>query len=182
MWVGARPGWTGQRIALVVIAATVVSLVVAALVLTRSGYEAGGPLASLRETSVTTHARPGTPMTWGTVLPENPTSTDIVIESIEPSAPVSGLTILGIGVTDPRRGAVGTAASYPPPGITPLTIAGAVITPRNGSSPYLQVLVGIRLDDPREGRVAGLRIRYLAGGRRFETVLDDALIVLPPSS
>ncbi|HEV8696643.1 MAG TPA: hypothetical protein VGQ89_03040 [Candidatus Limnocylindrales bacterium] len=182
MWIGSQTRWPPSRIAALVVAAAAVGVVVAAILLTRSGYEPGGPIASIRETSVTTHARPGTPMTWGTVLPENPTAADIVIESIEPSAPASGLTILGIGVSDPRRGAVGTAASYPPPGITPLDVAGAVMTPRTGSSPFLQVVVGIRLDDPREGRIDGLRIRYIAGGRRFEMVLHDALVVLPPSS
>ena len=121
-------------------------------------------------------------MTWGSVLPSNPTDADIVIESIEPSAPVSGLTILGIGASDPRHGAVGTAASYPPPGINPAVVAGGVITPRDGASPVLQVVVGFRLDDPRGGRVAGLRIRYTTAGRRYETVLSDALIVLPPGT
>jgi hypothetical protein len=183
MWVGSERRWPPSRIAAVVVATAAAGAVVTALLITRSGYETGGPLASSRETSVTTHARPGTPITWGTVLPENPTATDIVIESIEPSAPASGLTILGIGVSDPRRGAVGTAASYPPPGITPLDVAGAVMTPRTGTSPFLQVVVGIRLDGPHEeGRIEGLRIRYVAGGRRFETVLHDALVVLPPSS
>jgi hypothetical protein len=180
MWVGSERRWPPSRIAAV--AAAAAGAVVAAVLLTRSGYETGGPLASTRETSVTTHARPGTPITWGTVLPENPTAADIVIESIEPSAAASGLTILGIGVSDPRRGAVGTAASYPPPGITPLDVAGAVMTPRTGSSPFIQVVVGIRLDDPHEGRIEGLRIRYVAGGRRFETVLHDAVVLLPPSS
>jgi hypothetical protein len=169
-----------RRRLLIAVVATLAGVAVAALVLNRSGYESGGPLASVRETSVTTHARPGTPITWGTVLPENRTAADIVIESIEPSAPASGLTILGIGVSDPRRGAVGTAATYPPPGITPGDVAGAVMTPRTGSSPFLQVVVGVRLDDPHEGRVVGLRIRYVAGGRRFETVLHDALVVLSP--
>jgi hypothetical protein len=162
--------------------ATLVGVAIMALVLARSPYEEGGPLASARETSVTTHARPGTAMTWGTVLPSNPTAADIVIESIEPSTPVVGLTILGIGVSDPRRGAVGTAATYPPPGISPKPVAGSVITPRDGAAPFLQVVVGIRLDDPRQGRIAGLRIRYATAGRRYETVLSDALIVLPPST
>jgi len=180
MRIGSQARWPPSRIAALVVAAAAVGALVAAFLLTRTGYEPGGPLASNRETSVTTHARPGTPMTWGTVLPENPTAADIVIESIEPSAPASGLTILGIGVSDPRRGAVGTAARYPPPGITPLDVAGAVMTPRTGSSPFVQVVVGIKLDDPREGRIAGLRIRYSTEGRRYETVLADALIVIPP--
>jgi hypothetical protein len=180
MWVRTRPRGTEWRIALVAISVTTVSVVVAALAMTRSGYEAGGPLASIRETSVTTHARPGKPMTWGTVLPENSTRSDIVIESIEPSAPVTGLTILGIGVSDPRSGAVGTAEGYPPPGITPHEVAGALITPRSGSSPFLQVVIGVRLDHPPGGRVAGLRIRYATAGHRYEMVLSDALLVIPP--
>lgn len=148
----------------------------------RGGYEPGGPLTSDRETRVTTHARPGSVITWGTVLPTNPTDHDIVIESIVPSEPESGLTVLGLGVSDPRRGAVGTADRYPPPGITPLEVAGAVMTPRDGSSPFIQVVVGIRLDDPTEGRIAGLRIRYATDGLRYETVLHDELIVVPPST
>jgi hypothetical protein len=170
------------RIAAVVVAMTVVLVVTAALVVTRNSYEAGGPLASARKTSVTTHARPGTPMTWGTVLPANPTDADLVIESIDPSAPVSGLTILGIGVSDPLRGAVGTAATYPPPGIMPEAVAGSVITPRDGRRPFLQVVVGVRLDDPAGGRLAGLLIRYATAGHRYETVLSDALIVVPPET
>jgi hypothetical protein len=148
----------------------------------RGGYEPDGPLASDRETRVTTHVRPGSVITWGTVLPTNATNHDIVIESIVPSEPVSGLTVLGLGVSDPRRGAVGTADRYPPLGITPLDAAGAVMTPRDGPSPFVQVVVGIRLDDPREGRIAGLRIRYATDGRRYETVLHDELIVVPPST
>jgi hypothetical protein len=148
----------------------------------RGGYEPGGPLASDRETRVTTHARPGSVITWGTVLPTNPTDHDIVIESIVPSEPVSGLTVLGLGVSDPRRGAVGTADRYPPIGITPVDVAGAVMTARDGPSPFVQVVVGIRLDDPTEGRIAGLRIRYATDGHRFETVLHDELIVVPPST
>jgi hypothetical protein len=148
----------------------------------RGGYEPDGPLASDRETRVTTHARPGSTITWGTVLPTNPTDDDIVIESIVPSEPVSGLTILGLGVSDPRRGAVGTADRYPPLGITPVDVAGAVMTARDGRSPFIQVVVGIKLADPREGRIAGLRIRYATGGRRYETVLHDELIVVPPSA
>jgi hypothetical protein len=161
--------------------AGVALIVLVALMFNRGGYKTGGPLASPRETSVTTHARPGAIMTWGTVLPSNGTASDIVIESIEPSAPVAGLTILGIGVSDPGRGAVGTATTYPPPGITPTTIAGSVITPRDGPSPFLQVVIGFRLDDP-EGRIAGLRIRYATDGHRYETVLSDALIVVAPET
>ena len=152
---------------------------VLAIAMSRNGYQQGGPLASPRETSVTTHARPGSSMTWGTVLPSNQTDADIVIESIQPSAQVVGLTILGIGISDPRRGAVGTAATYPPTGITPTTVAGSVITPRAGPSPFLQVVVGFRLDDPAGGRIEGLRIRYATAGRRYETLLSDALIVEP---
>jgi hypothetical protein len=179
MWIGSERRWPPLRMTAVV-AVTAVGASMAAVLLTRSGYEAGGPLASTRETSVTTHARPGRPMTWGTVLPENPTGADIVIDSIEPSAPVAGLTILGIGVSDPRRGAVGTAATYPPPGITILDVASAVMTPRTGASPFVQVVIGIRLDDPHVGRIAGLRIRYATAGHKYETVLADALIVVPP--
>lgn len=148
----------------------------------RGGYEEGGPLASDRETRVTTHARRGSAITWGTVLPTNATDHDIVIESIAPSEPASGLTVLGLGVSDPRRGAVGTADRYPPLGITPLDVAGAVMTPRDGRSPFIQVVVGIRLADPSEGRIAGLRIRYATDGHRYETVLHDELIVVPPST
>jgi hypothetical protein len=170
-----------RRPLIVAAMAALVGVVIAAVLLAPTGYEKGGPLASSRVTSVTTHARPGMPMTWGTVLPTNPVDSDIVIESIEPSEPVSGLTILGIGVSDPRRGAVGTAATYPPPGITPTAVAGSVITARDGPSPFLQVVVGFRLDDPK-GQIAGLRIRYATAGRRYETVLSDALIVVPPET
>jgi hypothetical protein len=170
-----------RRRLVIAVGATLAGAALVALVLNRSGYELGGPLASPRETSVTTHARPGKSMTWGTVLPSNPSEADIVIESIEPSAPVLGLTILGIGVSDPRRGAVGTAATYPPTGITPTSVAGSVITPRDGPSPFLHLVVGFRLDDP-EGRIAGLRIRYTTAGHRYETVLSDALIVIPPET
>jgi hypothetical protein len=163
------------------VVATLAGVALAALVFNRSGYESGGPLASPRETSVTTHALPGAVMTWGTVLPTNSTAADIVIESIEPSAPAVGLTILRLGVSDPRRGAVGTAATYPPPGITPTAVPGSVITPRDGPSTFLQVVVGFRLDD-KEARIAGLRIRYATAGRRYETVLSDALIVEAPES
>jgi hypothetical protein len=148
----------------------------------RDRYEPNGPLESDRETRVTTHARPGSVITWGTVLPTNPTDHDIVIESIAPSEPVSGLTVLGLGVSDPRRVAVGTADRYPPLGITPVDVAGSVMTARDGPSPFVQVVVGIRLDDPTEGRIAGLRIRYATNGHRYETVLHDELIVVPPST
>jgi hypothetical protein len=71
-------------------------------------------------------------------------------------------------------------STYPPSGITPTIVAGSVITPRAGPSPFLQVVVGFRLDDATGGRIEGLRIRYATAGHRFETVLSDALIVLLP--
>lgn len=154
---------------------------VVGVVVSRAGYESGGPLASVRETSVTTHARPGSVITWGTVLPTNPTVDDIRLVSIEPSEPVTGLTILGLGVSNPLHGAVGTADRYPPPGITPLPVAGAIMTPRDGTTPFIQVVVGLRLDDPGGGRIAGLRIRYVTDAHRYEMVLHDALAVVPPS-
>jgi hypothetical protein len=170
-----------RRPLIVAAVAALFGVAVVALAINTNGYEVGGPLANSRETSVTTHSRPGVPMTWGTVLPTNPTEANIVIESIEPSAPAIGLTILGIGVSDPRRGAVGTAATYPPTGITPTAIAGSVVTPRDGPSPFLQVVIGFRLDRPK-GHIGGLRIRYATAGRRYETVLSDSLIVVPPGT
>ena len=157
-------------------------LATAGVVVFRGGYEPGGPLASARETSVTTHSAPGEPMTWGTVLPENPTDSDIVLELVEPSEPATGLTVLGIGVNDPREAPVGTADGYPAAGVTPADVSGAVMTPRDGNAPYLQVIVGVSLDDVTEGRISGLRIRYTNAGHRYETVLSDALIVVPPDS
>ena len=172
MRVARRRIWAGAGIGL----AVTIGLV--ALATAGDRYERGGPLATLRETRVTTHASPGQLITWGTVLPTNATDHDIVIESIEPIAPVTGLTIVALGVSDPRNGAVGTSAGYPPAGVAPRPIAGTVLSPRDGGSPFVQVVLGVRLDDPAGGgRVDGLRIRYATNGRRYETVLLDRLVV-----
>lgn len=150
-----------------------------AFVQARGGYEPDGPLASERRTSIATRQAVGTSMTWGTVMPMNPTNQDIVLESIELSEPARGLTVIGLGVSDPRAGAVGTADGYPPTGVEPREVSGTVLSPATGPSPFVQLVIGVRLDAPEGGSISGLRIRYSVGSRRYETVLSDALVVSP---
>ena len=87
-------------------------------------------------------------MTWGVVLPPNKGASDVVLESIEPAEPISGLTVLGTGVNDPAVFPVGSAAGYPQPGLVLQDVKGAVLAPDDAAQPRLQVpaVYGLRLD------------------------------------
>ena len=174
---------TTHRVRLLAVGAVILVAAVATIAIAASmagdGYESGGPLASTLEAELTTHAEPGGSVTWGVVLPPNKGASDVVLESIEPAEPISGLTVLGTGVNDPAVFPVGSAAGYPQPGLVLQDVKGAVLAPDNAAQPRLQVVYGLRLD-AAPGHLPGLRIRYATGGHRYETVFNAGVVVELP--
>ena len=136
----------------------------------------GGPLARSGRFIVETHT-PGGVGTWGVSLPRNSTGSDIVLESIEPAAPVVGLAIIDIVTSDLRNGSVGTLQGYPPLQMVTSPVNGTAITTAAGSRPAVQILIGYRLSGRDDGSITGLKIIYTHDGQRFSTVLDVELVV-----
>jgi hypothetical protein len=165
------------RIGLVVLGLAIV--VVAAFLATRtSGAPPVGPL-STTNLNVIADREPvsaSDTVTWGAFMPTNPTSEPISITSVEPVDP-SGVEIVQIEVNDPAtEGAIGTVRAFPPPGVTMHPIAGAILQPLGSKSPYLQILVGVRLRSGAvSGSIGGLRVTYVAGGESYQLVLPDSL-------
>jgi hypothetical protein len=136
-----------------------------------------GPIQAREEIEIEMPLPSGESGTWGMVLPTNPTSSPIVIESIEAVGP-AGLTILGIVVNDPDvDGGIGTALGYPPEGATMRSPVGAVLPPAGSASPNVQVLVGVEREGSGEGRIDGLKVEYTLDGTRYEEVLPYSLVV-----
>ncbi len=136
-----------------------------------------GPIQAREEIEIEMPLPSGESGTWGMVLPTNPTSSPIVIESIEAVDPV-GLTIIGIVVNDPDvDGGIGTALGYPPDGATIRSPVGAVLQPAGSDSPNVQVLVGVEREGTGEGRIGALRVEYTLDGTRYEETLPYSLVL-----
>jgi hypothetical protein len=141
-----------------------------------------GPLRSSSTNSVEFAVADDTVVSWGMVLPRNPTMGDIRIDSIEP-ATIDGLEVLGIRVNQvgPNgEGSVTNALGFPPFQVGTRPPDGSILRAA-GEPPDLQVLLGVRR--PRAssvGWIGGLRIRYEAGGAGYEVVLPWSLRILRP--
>ena len=135
-----------------------------------------GPLQNTSSTTVAFVVAPGEAMTWGADLPPNTTSSDIAIQSVDVVDP-RGVEILGTSMIRPDvSGGIVTAPDYPPSGVETFPVPGAVITPSDGASPFLEVLTGVELSPgSAEGSISGLRIQYLAGGQEHELLLQQSL-------
>ncbi len=87
-------------------------------------------------------------------------------------------------MTNPRAaGGVAAVPGYPPPGIATLPIEGSVLSPSGGTSPELEVLIGVQLaEGSKRGLIQGLRIRYAIDRREYEVVLPYSFSVVLPAS
>lgn len=170
------------RLVLLVLLAGAATLLVGVAVISRQAASSEGPLVSGSTTEIAAPMAQGQVLTWGSDLPLNNTSSDIVIESVEPVDP-QGVDILGLSMIQPDvTGGIVGVYEYPPSGVTMLPIEGAVLTPAGGSSPALQVLTGVRLASGSPGgSIKGLRVRYAWEGREYEYVVPQTLTVTPPS-
>jgi hypothetical protein len=142
-----------------------------------------GPLGSHSVNSVEFAAPDDTVVTWGMVLPRNPTAGDIRIDSIEPTS-IEGLQLMGVLVNPvgpDGEGSVTNAPGFPPAALWTGPPDGSVLRAA-GAPPDLQVLIGVRRPTASGlGSIAGLRIRYEAGGVGYEAVLPWSLRILAPA-
>ena len=121
-------------------------------------------------------------LTWGMPLPWNETAAEIRIESIEPVNP-RGLDVLGVlaRYPSPNEG-IGLALGFPPDGVETSPVEGAVLPVRGSRNETLEVLIGVqRHPNAPEEVIEGLRVRYQAGGEKFETVFPWTLRLTAPT-
>ncbi len=113
--------------------------------------------------------------TWAMPLPWNETAADIEIESVDALNP-QGLTIVGIKASypGPSDGIV-FVPGYPPDGVPSEPIENAKMYVFGSQRAILQLLIGVRRTGTAPGTVEGLRVRYVAGGTRYETVFPWTL-------
>lgn len=137
-----------------------------------TGSRSGGPLAHLSRFEVNFALPPEETGTWGTVI-SNPVDLPITLESITGSN-IRGITIVGMGMSDPEiDGGIGTAFGFPPAGVALAPVKGAVLPPSGIG--HLQVLIGVRRDGSADGGIDALRVRYVYDGTTYEDVLPYSL-------
>lgn len=145
-----------------------VTFAVTAVLLRAPVYESGGPLATDVMAGVEVRRETGQTSTWGVYLRRPAGGDDAMLEAAEAAEVKGAVTVVGIMASRPSMQAVGTAAGFPPDGVATFAVRDALAG--TGDADRLQLLVGVRLDG-QAGRIDGIRIRYTAGGRRYETVL-----------
>ncbi len=138
-----------------------------------------GPLQPGSNFKVTLPLASGQVATWGTVLPRNALTADLILESVHAEDPSPGMGISGIlvGWPDLDGHATGTALGFPPDGTTTGPVQGTRL-PGVGSTAArdVQVLFGVFLKSGYDtGVIHGIRVRYRLGSTQFEIVLPDSL-------
>ena len=118
---------------------------------------------------------PGRTGTWAMPLPWNETGADVAIESVD-ALNLQGLTVLGIKASypGPADGIV-FADGYPPVGVPSEPIENATMYVVGSERATLQLLIGVHRAGIAPGTIEALRIRYMAGGTRYETVFPWTL-------
>ena len=158
---------------------------VAVVAVAASGYivpRSGGPFGGLNRAGVIYQAAVGEPISWAMPLPDNPTTTEVVIDSIAPVG-VDGLDVLGVLVSpDGCEGVPTLAKAFPPPGVSTVAPQGVILGAL--SKPCaLHVLIGVhRSKESANGTIAGIRIRYHAGWVSYEDLLPWALEIKDPGA
>jgi hypothetical protein len=154
-------------------------LLLAIALMALTGERSAGPLVANAETELAFPLTLGQTATWGSPLPVNRTASDIVLRSIDP-IDVSGLDIVGIVMSRPADGVgVINAIGFPPEGTTPEGVDGFVLRAAGSGDPQPDVLVGVTLaTGATEGRIEGLRVRYVANGHEHDVDLPYALHIL----
>ncbi|MBA2719273.1 MAG: hypothetical protein H0U52_08560 [Chloroflexi bacterium] len=108
-------------------------------------------------------------------LPWNETGADIAIESVDALNP-QGLTVLGIRASypGPADGVV-FVDGYPPEGVPSVPIENATMDVVGSERAILQMLIGVQRTGTPTGTIDALRVRYVAGGTRYESVFPWTL-------
>lgn len=162
-----------------------VAALVAVLAAAASGYFAprsGGPLGGWNGAGVTWRAAVGETVSWAMPLPDNPTTTDVLIDSVSPVG-VDGFEVLGVLIsTDGCEDMPTIAATFPPPGVSTVAPRGAILGAL--SKPCaLHVLFGVRRSQASaRGKIGGIQIQYHFGGVSYEDVLPWTLEVKEPGT
>lgn len=119
--------------------------------------------------------------TWAMPLPHNDTAADIEIESVDAVNP-QRLTILGIKASYPGpMDGIMFVYGYPPEDVRAEPIENAKLYVRGSSREILQLLIGVQRSSAEPGTIDALRVRYVAGGERFETTFPWTLKVTDPA-
>jgi len=119
--------------------------------------------------------------TWAMPLPHNDTAADIEIESVDAVNP-QRLTILGIKASYPGpMDGIMFVYGYPPEDVRSEPIEHAKLYVRGSSREILQLLIGVQRSSAEPGTIDALRVRYVAGGERFETTFPWTLKVTDPA-
>lgn len=125
-------------------------------------------------------AGPGEAFTWAMPLPDNPTTNEIVIESVTPDG-VEGLEVLGVMASEDGCVISTISVGFPPADVSVRDVRGATL--RGPSEPCaLQSLVGVQRIASPLGFINGLRIRYRHAGSAYEVVLPWSLEVKDPGT
>jgi len=145
------------------------------------GYRQGGPLAVSDAAGVVWRAQAGEAFTWAMPLPDNPTTSVIVVESIAPIG-TSELEVVGVLASTQGCEVSSISLGYPPADVSTVDPAGASLPVSRGPC-ALQALVGVRrTTNERPGTIRGIRVRYRVGGVAYEAVLPWSLEVKNPGS
>lgn len=170
----------GLMIALGVTVGSLLAITVVSL--GAAGPRVGGPLARGGA------YRDGIPLpfeevaTWGFVIPDNLTVSEIVVLAVEPVDPV-GVEVLGVLAHHPdTEGAVGQHYGFPPSGVEAFAPGGAVLPPAGTPLAHLEVLVGVRLTDRSHGSIDAVRVRYRHNGIEYADTLPYSLWVFVPTA
>lgn len=137
------------------------------------GQPSDGPLENSTRLGVEVPLGPGETVTIGVIFPPNPLDSPIRVESVAP-VEITGAQVVGIVFADPIERSIVGAVGFPPDGWDTQPVEGAIIQPGQEAG----LLIGLQVDDGiGQGVIDGIRVRYVADGQAFETVLHWTLRV-----
>jgi hypothetical protein len=144
-------------------------------------YRVDGPIQAFGGAGIEAPLEVGKIGTWAMPLPWNETAADIEIESVDVINP-QGLTVLGVRASYPGPSdGISFAYRYPPGGFPSEPIEHAKYYVFGSPRQILQLLIGVQRTRAEPGTIDSLRVRYLAGGQRFETTFPWTLEVRDPA-
>ncbi len=172
---------TARRILVVGLPVFALAALVYGVASAQKTYRLDGPIQASGEAGVEAPLGAGETGTWAMPLPFNETAADIEIESVEPINP-QGLTIFGVKASypGPSDGIV-FVPGYPPEGVPSEPIEHAKLYVFGSSREILQLLIGVQRTAAAPGTIDGLRVRYVAGGERYETTFPWTLKATDPA-
>lgn len=132
------------------------------------------PLWSGGESRTALHALvAGEAVTFGSASPINTTSGPVIIRSVEPVTVDANAQVLGLQVKLIGSDNVGTGRGWTQEGLS--DPEGFEVPPGNA----MQIVVGLSSTDGAQAGMHGFTVRYEAGGRRYESVLEHSYVVEP---